>query len=371
MRPGLDRRGGTGAGAGGRSRPPRAGTHTFHILSSPFFLGLVVSLRVTAAEPAVRTALAVEGDIWVGGRVPIVVELLSPGFFTGSPAFDLPRVPGAILIKPDERPVLGTETIDGASYTVQRHELAVYAQRAGRIEIPPFPVRFATREGSAAPVPCRRETPSVSFEARLPPGAEGLNTLISARELEVTESWEPEPGAAKVGDAFTRTIRFAAEDVPAMVFPPFPASPLDGFGVYAKEPQVRDRVERGRQRGERLETITYVCERAGQFRLPAARLVWWDLDDALLRTVELPARRFDVAPDPALALSADGSGVYAAVLLGLGVWGLAVVVWRARSRWSRWWWRFVALWRPTHLAPLNPPGPGERSGRGTGCAPRT
>jgi hypothetical protein len=45
-----------------------------------------------ARDAEVRTTLEVKGDVWVGQGVALVVELLSPGFFAGSPTFYLPRV---------------------------------------------------------------------------------------------------------------------------------------------------------------------------------------------------------------------------------------------------------------------------------------
>ena len=55
----------------------------------------------------------------------------------------------------------------------------------------------------------------------LPPGAEGLGNVISARNLKVEETWKPELGKTtiKPGDAFTRTIIFSAPDLPGMGLP--------------------------------------------------------------------------------------------------------------------------------------------------------
>jgi hypothetical protein len=107
---------------------------------------------------------------------------------------------------------------------------------------------------------------------KLPPGAEGLATLISARDLKATEIWQPESGSAKAGDAFTRTITFSAPDIPAMVFPPFTTTEVAGLGVYPGAPRLLDHSERGTMRGERQDIVTYVCQRSGRFVVPAARL---------------------------------------------------------------------------------------------------
>jgi hypothetical protein len=282
----------------------------------------------------------VQEKVWVGQRVTLIIELLSPGYFAGSPAFDLPSVPGILILQPDGRPVLGSEMIDHTNYTIQRHELAVFSQRAGHIKIPSFPVRFSTRQGAVSPVEQRLQTNAVSFDANLPPGAEALATLISARDLTATEKWQPEPGAAKAGDAFTRTITFSATDVPAMALPPFPATEIPGLGVYPKAPMLLDQNERGVTRGERQDSLTYVCQRLGQFAVPAARFTWWDLDHHQLRTVDFPAHTFEVAPNPGLpvppvALSSGPDRNLRAQIRDLGVVAVLIGVLAVFGWWTR------------------------------------
>lgn len=314
----------------------------------------------SAMEPFARTKCETTGDIWVGQRVTVVVELVSPGFFAGSPAFDLPQVPGVIVCPPDDRPVVSSESIGDVSCAVQRHELAVFAQRAGRVEIPSFAVRFGSRQGTAEAVDQRVTTDPIIFETRLPPGAEGLTTLITAHDLRATETWRPEPASAKVGDAFARTIVFSAPDVPAMMLPAVPAPNVDGLGVYPKAPQVRDFNDRGRRLGERTESISYVCERPGRVQVPAMKLTWWDSDHQQLKVVEFPARAFDVAPNPALTPAAAPAKrawneIHRTVIrLGLAGLLLAGVTWRTRRRWPEWRQPVVTYWSPVHLVPLNP-----------------
>jgi hypothetical protein len=84
------------------------------------FRRLLLVLRFFAATGSaqdaakVRTKLEMKGDVWVGQAVTLALDLLSPGFFAGSPTFYLPRVPEVPFLQPDERPVLGSETIDGS-----------------------------------------------------------------------------------------------------------------------------------------------------------------------------------------------------------------------------------------------------------------
>jgi hypothetical protein len=327
------------------------------------FFWLFAGVLLAQDTAKVRTHLEVKGDVWVGQGTTLVVDLLSPGFFAGSPTFYLPRVPGVLILQPDERPVLSSEKIDGASYTIQRHELRIFAERPGLVTVPSFEVRFSTRQGAAAPLEHRLRTDAISLEVKLPPSAEGLATLISARDLKATEIWQPESGSAKAGDAFTRTITFSAPDIPAMAFPPFNTTEVAGLSVYPKAPRLLDHSARGIMRGERQDIITYVCQRPGRFVVPAARFTWWDLDHHQLRKVDFPARTFEVEANPALpglpvsSLSNENPN-RRAWMVSLGVVAVFIVVLAGFALWIRRcrpeWWRSIRFWSPVHLAPLNP-----------------
>ncbi len=262
---------------------------------------LVLCARATAANPParVKVELSPKGEAWVGQRVTLAITLSTPDFFAGVPSFDLPDLPGAVVLPPAGSPAIGSETVGDTTYTTQRHEFAIYAQRPGVVRVPPFTVRFESNAGFGKPTVRRQvTTEAVSFTARTPPGAEGLGTVIAARDLRARDNWQPEPKSPKVGDAFTRTVTVTAADVPGMVFPPLRFDASEGLAAYPKPPAVEDRSDRGTLTGRRVETVTYVCERPGAATIPDRTLTWWDLDTKELMTVRLPGRTFQVAPDP-------------------------------------------------------------------------
>ncbi len=321
---------------------------------------------VAAEEARLRVSLAQPDRIWVGQRVELAIELLAPGYFASGVDFDLPDPDGVLVMPPESRPVVGNETIDGVRFTVQRHRLSVWPMRAGAQSVPSLTARFRYRSKplDEDTVAASLQTDAISFQVQVPPGAEGLGTVISARRLEVREQWDPEPGTVDIpaGSAFKRTITFSAPDVPGMVFPPFPAARVDGLGVYPKR-ELRDRANRGSLTGERRDQITYVLERPGRFTLPAVRFTWFDLDSKRLRTEHFAARTFQVVANPdlagAAAAAADAPAAaggripwrIVAALLALAVAALIAVRSRRLRAATR---RLLAPFRPVHLAPLNP-----------------
>lgn len=300
--------------------------------TAALLLALLLTPALLAEEQArVESALNVPEKTWVGQKLILHVELMGAGQFAGTPGFDVPGVSGLVILKVPGRPLLGTRTVDGASFTTQRHEFFVFAQRPGRWEIPAFPVRFGTKATfDADPVEHSLETTAHDFEAVMPPGAENLDTLISAHNLILEEKWEPRLAEAvvEVGDAFTHTLTFTAPDVPAMAFPPLPLQKMPGLGVYPKAPEVFDTAERGAFKGERVDTVTYVCERPGEYRIPALVFHWWNLDGEKLERIELPAVGFTVKQGTVAERAAGAATEAATGSAGLPWWLIvpAVVV---------------------------------------------
>ncbi|MES2438096.1 MAG: BatD family protein [Verrucomicrobiota bacterium] len=330
-----------------------------------FFIVLIpfsISGAAWGDEPPskVRISMDRSGEIWVGQRVPLVVELLASGYFSGSPVFDLPRVPGLLILPPAGSPSVGSEDIGGTTYTVQRHELMVFSSGAGTISIPPFKVRFGFKHQPLDhdSVEAEVSTESITFTARQPPGSDAEETLITSGDLAVTESWKPEPGKqVKAGDAFVRTIVWTASDVPGMAFPPFDPGHIEGLGIYPRDPAVYDTSDRGTLRGQRGDTVTYVCKTGGHFVIPAQHIRWWDPVEKQMKQTDFPERTFDVTapPVPPVKLSVRITRMlrdhWLVISGSLVIFSLAAVgvflAWESIVR-------FFKLLLPRHLAPLNP-----------------
>ena len=289
---------------------------SFGVAVSLLLLSALAMIPTTARgtdQAKARAALDTDLPVWVGQQVAFHVDLLSPTFFSGTPAFDVPNVPGAVLMKVDERPTLSTEQIDGVTYSIQRHAFVLFPQRAGTLAVPAFQVRFAVAPAyGKPPVAQQLRLDPLNVEVKMPPGAEGLSMLVSTTDLMVDDQWLPALSSdrtvhLKVGDALTRTLKRRVADVPGMVLPPISFGSYDGLGVYPKPPVVEDATQRGDFTGQRVDTVTYMCETVGTYHLPALSIPWFDVDDEQLKRVELPAVTLAVVENPSLAVDSPMS----------------------------------------------------------------
>ena len=249
-----------------------------------------------AAEPIVLRASVTPAEVWVGQRAILRIEVLgSDGWAQIKRLADF-EVPGTYVLRTQSQGTRLQETIAGTAYTGQQYELSLYAQRAGRITIPALPVDITVKAwGVNVQEKVHQATlPATPFTCKVPPGAEGIHGLISTTRFTALQTWTPEINDVNVGDAIQRTITLQAVDVSAMAFAPLQYPAITGLGIYPGEPTVDDATSRGTLTGKRVETVTYICERAGAIEIPAHRLSWWNVGVQELKRIELPGRTLQV-----------------------------------------------------------------------------
>jgi hypothetical protein len=271
---------------------------------------------------------------WMGQRIAFFVELRSPGSFAGSASFDLPELPGTLIVKVGSAAVSSRRFGDD-SWSVQTHEFALFAQHVGQLDVPGFAVRFARRDGFVGtPYDVTATTPAWHVDVRRPPGSAGIGYLVSTPALEVLETWQPASGAARVGDVITRTITQRAERVPGMALTVVSHGAPDGVRIYAGRVEIADELERGEFVGTRTERLRYLLQQPGSVTLPALQFVWFNPQAQRMRATTLPAVTIDVAA------AAAPSGAPATARASQLRWGALVLLTVAAAALARYLWEW-------------------------------
>jgi len=256
-----------------------------------------VSAFALAAEPIIlRTSVSPE-EAWLGQKVVLHIDVLAKDGWAQLKKTGDAEVHGAYLLRLETQGTRLSETIDGDSYTGQRYEFMLFAQRAGEITIPPVPVEVEVKRWGAGAESAthRLATPNIVFVARTPPGAENIRGLVTTTSLIAEQKWQPELASAAVGDAIKRTITLRADDVSGIAFTPMLQREIENLGIYPGEPTVEDKFARGELTGTRIETVTYVFERPGAYELPSINYTWWDVRNQELKSIELPGLALQVS----------------------------------------------------------------------------
>jgi hypothetical protein len=316
-------------------------------------LGLVLLLAspgAGAVEGRARAQLAGDAPVWVGQRVVVHVDLMSTGFMFSDQRFRLPEVSGGLLMRDAASALYLTEEIEGETWQVQRYSFSLFPQREGEIRVPPIPVWFGVSSGyGQEATPFEFATEPLRIRVRVPPGVEDWTGLVTAEDVVVEVAWHPEAEELLVGDALTRTVRRRAMDVSGMAFAPLPAPEIEGLAAYPQPPEVSDSSDRGSLVGERSESVTFIAQRPGTFKIPELVVKWWDPSAERLEERRFEERELKVAPNPALGPSTMlGYTIDRQVrlhpvrtlALAIGTAGLLVAGWHQRrrlaERWRAW-----------------------------------
>jgi len=266
---------------------------------APIMLCAVMLIQPAFAQDAaapnalVREKVEPSTGAVIGQHIALYVDVLFPDEMPRPPRVRIPEMAGVQVFRFETQGTTINDSVDGTAYVGQRFEFAFYARRGGAFSIPPAEVTLLDSEG--APLGTVQGK-AADVEVEVPRGVDAAHPVVATRQLTLNEGWEPAPdGKFKAGDAIVRTITREAEDVPSLAMLDLDTTAPDGVRVYIAQPDVQDHVERGVVSGKRIDRITYVFARGGDFALPALSQPWWNIEEGTLQTAKTPAVTVAVA----------------------------------------------------------------------------
>lgn len=271
-------------------------------------LACLLAGQARALEAQLRAQLQPADQAWVGQQLILRIDLLSDGLSFAGQRFRIPDLPGALLLEDAATTVKLSERVAGETWQVLSYHFPVFPQRPGRLRIPPITVEFRVSAGYGSQSQAfSLRSNALDIAVRSPPGVADPRGLVTTPDFELQVTVIPDATDLQVGDAVTRRIERRAEGVSAMAFRPLTVADVPGVAVYAGTPELRDRKDRGRLQGTRIETTTYVLQKAGTVSLPGLDLQWWDPQAQRMHTETIPGLSIRVAPNPTLAPRATGA----------------------------------------------------------------
>ncbi|HEF4760054.1 TPA: protein BatD [Pseudomonas putida] len=248
--------------------------------------------------------------------------------------------------------------INGVRHGVIEMRYAIYPQHSGELIIPgqvfnAALVEAQANQDAASQAPKAGKLMRISSkEILLTVKAKPITypadlPWLPARNLTLSETWNPEPEHVQVGDSLTRSLTVKAEGLASTQLPPLPGTEVSGLRRYPDQPVLANQnTERGLV-GTREDREALVPSRSGSIELPSVEVVWWNTFEDHLEHSSLPARSLQVAANPSLMVdtpagtvpvnaTADSETLWrwklstlmlaCTTLLGFGLW------WRARRQ---------------------------------------
>lgn len=193
---------------------------------------------------------------------------------------------------------------NGRNYRVYERSFALLPERSGELVLPGLTLRGRRVDNSSSLsrgrlIETRSEPITLNVRPQ-PDDYSGVHWLPSP-ELELSEQWSSEE--FRVGEPVTRTVHLNARGLDAAQLPELTAPELDWARIYPDQPETETRHNGNWLESRWEQRQALVPNAAGEFTLPALRLVWWDTEAERERIAELPARTITVLPTATAAES--------------------------------------------------------------------
>jgi hypothetical protein len=269
-------------------------------LSRFFALVLFGNVLCALADETVRTRIEAKLDatveVAVGQPLTLRVDIWVTTWFLTAPQLPALDVPDALVTLSDESQHLNDTKGAQHWFGIER-KYTITPMQGGKITIPAFTVIVKPGPSGKSMV---LQTHAIDFTAKAitPPKTAG-NSLVTT-QLILTQKFDRDPAELKVGDSVTRTISMSASDTPAMLLPPVAFNAIEGLALYPAPPLISNKTgERGAFiGGERIDAVTYIVQRAGNYELPAVDIAWWNPRTQALQHSTLPAVKIHAAGAP-------------------------------------------------------------------------
>ena len=245
-----------------------------------------------------------KAEHWTGQKISFYIELYSPTWFTGTQTFSFPEMKEVIIFKIPGSPVLGSEVIDGSSYSIQRHEFSIFSRRAGTVKIPPVSVSFKIGNISqkSLEVLLNTEPFTVFMKGQKNPPQQ----FITSENYSVEEKWDKETAKQfKTGDSLTRIIIQTSESSMGMLLKEPVHRRISNVSIYPAKPVISDTIVRGVFKGMRKDQITYIFEKPGSVTLPKLEYNSWSPKSKKFIKHTLPEQTISIAENPEFSYSSE------------------------------------------------------------------
>ncbi|MGY2293324.1 BatD family protein [Pseudomonas sp. SDO528_S397] len=249
------------------------------------------------------------------------------------------------------------KVINGIRHGVIETRYAIYPQHSGTLALPsqvfsatlvePRPAQNNAPQGSKPGKLVHVSSPEQTLTVKAKPAVYPADApWLPARNVTLSENWNPEPAHVQVGDSLTHSLTLKAEGLASAQLPALPTADINGLRRYPDQPVLSNQNSERGLIGTREDREALVPNRAGALELPAVEAVWWNTHEDHLERTTLPARTLQVAINPSLVVDTPASPTVitapdndtlwlwqlatlllaCTTLLGFGLW------WRARSQ---------------------------------------
>ncbi|MDI3319387.1 BatD family protein [Pinibacter soli] len=215
-------------------------------------------------------------SVYVQEPFRVTIRVLTKTWYTAPLDFDNIQIPSAFIL-PFDRTQSGMFTVGDKQYAGLEFYFIVFPYKAGTFTIPPIHIGATTPpEGSSESKKVTLATAPQKIIVRDVPASLKTDNWFVAKGVNISERWNKSLRDVKVGDVIVRTITIDASGTLPQFIPEVAKEKPDWASIYPDDAELQDTRNENDANGRRIESITYLLEKAGDFQIPPVKVTWWN-----------------------------------------------------------------------------------------------
>ena len=232
----------------------------------------------------------------------VTITVLTATWYTAPLEFENFQIPNAFIM-PFDQTLPGMFTIKGDKYAGLTFYYIVFPYKEGHYTLPPINIVATTPAvGDYKGVKVNVKMQPLSYIVKpVPKNFTGDNWFV-AKDVSIDEKWNRNLSKLKVGDVITRTITLNAKGTLPQFIPELKTDSLDWSSIYPQPASLTDTRDEYDANGQRVQSITYLLEKEGDFTFPPSSIEWFNPINGRVYKRNTPLVKIHVAANPNLGI---------------------------------------------------------------------
>lgn len=210
-----------------------------------------------------------------------------------------PELADAVIEKLGDDSNYSTQ-LNGVTYSVTERKYAVFPQKSGTLTIKPLTLTAEVLATNNRPLfnglfnsqmtkTKRIESKALTLQVKPAPATFNGQHWLPAEQLELTQQWSADVHAMKVGEPLTRTLTLQAKGTTVGQLPELgTAITGEQLKSYPDQPILKEQKNADGLSAYREEKIALIPSKAGEYRLPAIAIPWFNTRSQKMEIAKIP-----------------------------------------------------------------------------------
>ncbi len=246
---------------------------------------------------------------YVSQKIVATLTLNNTAFSFSDLAVDTGDNQDCIITKPDLNANNSITNSFGMVIQAPTYKFFIYPQEAGKLKLKPFSITYNEVQNYADdPKKVELTTNTLSIDVITPKGAPDGAFVLVTPELNITTTYKPDTAQMKIGDAFERTIKIRAVNIPDVLIEAVETQNPKEFNTYPSDPILKEKHSDSDAKityAYRTQKENFVAIAGGEALIPSKDIYWFDGEK--VHTITIDAKKISVTRTSGAGTAAKGT----------------------------------------------------------------